>query len=95
MSAIEKSIVDLMETLIRKMSKGFFLPHVNGDGIDAQEAVAQARHIVALLPKQLDPLLLQARALAQEHGVGDYMNGDKDDFPMVQVALAALRSARP
>lgn len=53
-----------MEALVRKMATWTWVAHT-----DADKDYAEARAIVALLPEPVDPLHVEARMIAQRHGI--------------------------
>jgi hypothetical protein len=93
---IEKSLVDRMIAVLRAAEAK---ARERADVKPSAELV-EARDILALLPRPVDPLLIKARKIAidtcgtgwAKHWGARVANGDFDDSDRVRIALAALRA---
>lgn len=107
MTQISDEAIEAMVALVRKLSRGFFLHRVNeGDVFRGDyEAVCEAHHIVAMLPKPVDPDLIEAREIGAACGreSGDIqiiMNpdcwrlGQNDSTHKMKLILAAIKATR-
>ena len=90
---IAPELVERCVTLVRKVATWTWVAHSS-----AAEDYAEARDIVSLLPKPIDPDLIEARKIVNRHArtangdwANNFLSGDADNTYPVQAALAAIK----
>ena len=82
---IDPALAERMAALIRSITN----PDVSG-----YNNYAEARAIAALLPKPVDPNLIEARLVAGKVTAEDYSDGALDYTFTIQAALTGIKAGR-